>query len=239
MYPNNDNKPARKLIKEMPNCDWPSTRLESIGVDALSMAELLAIVINRPDGLDLANEMLSHFNGVSGLASAELGTIQQFYGIGRSTAVRIQAALALGARSVGAVGASRPRITSPADAANIIMPLICHKKQEHLLVIVLDTRNQVEVIHTLYIGSLNSSVVRVSEIFKIAIARHGAAIIMAHNHPSGDPRPSPEDIHVTRQIQKAGQLLDIELLDHVIVGRRGDERPLPYVSLKEHGLMDS
>jgi DNA repair protein RadC len=124
----------------------------------------------------------------------------------------------------------RPQITSPADAANLLMLEMSHLEQEHLRVLLLDTKNQVLASPVIYKGNVNTSVIRIAEIFREAIRHNSTALIIAHNHPSGDPTPSPEDIRVTRQIVEAGNLVDIEVLDHLIIGQGR------YVSLKERGL---
>jgi DNA repair protein RadC len=124
----------------------------------------------------------------------------------------------------------RPQITSPADAANLLMLEMGHLEQEHLRLLLLDTKNRVLASPTIYKGNVNTSVIRVSELFREAIRHNSVALIIAHNHPSGDPTPSPEDVRVTRQIFEAGKLLDVEVLDHLIIGQGR------YVSLKERGL---
>ncbi|MCA9920769.1 MAG: DNA repair protein RadC, partial [Anaerolineales bacterium] len=144
--------------------------------------------------------------------------------------VEIKAALEVGRRLMAAAPEERIRITSPGDAANLLMSEMSFLEQEHLRIILLDTRNRVLHTPTIYIGSLNTSVVRVGELFRAAIKENAAALIVAHNHPSGDPSPSPEDVRVTRNIVKAGKLLDIEVLDHVVIGHHR------FVSLKERGL---
>jgi DNA repair protein RadC len=121
-------------------------------------------------------------------------------------------------------------VTTPADAANLLMSEMTFLEQEHLRVVLLDTRNRVLATPTIYVGSLNTSVIRIGELFRQAIRNNAAALIVAHNHPSGDPAPSPEDIHVTRKLVEAGKLLDIEILDHIVIGRQ------KFVSLKERGL---
>jgi DNA repair protein RadC len=151
-------------------------------------------------------------------------------GIGPAKAVEIKAALEIGRRLMTEAPEERPRVTSPGDAANLLMSEMMFLEQEHLRLILLDTRNRVISTPTVYVGSLNTSVVRIGELFRAAIKDNAAAFIVAHNHPSGDPSPSPEDVTVTRQIVQSGKLLDIELLDHVIIGRQR------YVSLKERGL---
>jgi DNA repair protein RadC len=124
----------------------------------------------------------------------------------------------------------RPKVTTPADAANLLMSEMMFLEQEELRVVILDTRNRVLSTPTIYRGSLNTSVIRIGELFRAAIRSNAAAVIVAHNHPSGDPAPSPEDINVTRQLVKAGKLLDIDVLDHIVIGRQ------KFVSLKERGL---
>lgn len=151
-------------------------------------------------------------------------------GIGPVKAIEIKAALEIGRRLAANTPEERPRVASPGDAANLLMSEMMFLEQEHLRLILLDTRNRVLSTPTIYVGSLNSSVVRVGELFRAAIKENAAAFIVAHNHPSGDPSPSPEDINVTRQIVSAGKLLDIQLLDHIVIGYQR------YVSLKERGL---
>jgi DNA repair protein RadC len=124
----------------------------------------------------------------------------------------------------------RLQIRSPADAAQLMLIEMGHLDQEHLRAICLDTKNRVQKVHTIYVGSLNSSLVRVGEVFKETIRLNSAALIVVHNHPSGDPTPSPEDVLVTRQIVEAGKLLDIEVLDHLVIGQGR------YVSMRERGL---
>jgi DNA repair protein RadC len=220
----------RRYVRDMPNEERPLYRLQSHGAQAVSTAELIASVLQTHDALDLATDMLNHFGSLSGLARATIVELRQFDGVGEAQAGRLKAALELGRRAVTAPPEERPRITSPADAANLLMADMMLLEQEHLRVILLDTRSGVIAAPTLYIGSLNSSVVRIGELFRAAIRANAAAIIVAHNHPSGDPSPSPEDVNVTRQLVQAGKLVDIDVLDHVVIGYQR------YVSLKERGL---
>ena len=134
------------------------------------------------------------------------------------------------AEPVGLFAMDSSRVSSPADAANLLMSDMALLEQEHLRLVLLDTRNHVLATPNIYVGSLNTSVIRVGELFRHAIKENAAAMIVAHNHPSGDPSPSPEDVSVTRQIVSAGQLLDVEVLDHLVIGHGR------YVSLKERGL---
>ena len=150
--------------------------------------------------------------------------------MGQAKAAQLKAGLEIGRRLLIAAPNERPQITSPADAANLLMLEMGHLEQEHLRVLLLDTKNQVLASPVIYKGNVNTSVIRIAELFRAAIRHNSTALIMAHNHPSGDPTPSPEDVRVTRQIIEAGALLDIEVLDHLIIGQGR------YVSLKERGL---
>lgn len=212
----------------------PRERLQRVGAQAVSTAELLAIIMRTGVGgenvLRLAERLLASFGDLSGIARASIVELQKVKGIGPAKAVEIKAALEVGRRLMATAPQERIRITSPADAANLLMSEMSLLEQEHLRAILLDTRNKVLNTPTIYIGSLNTSVIRIGEIFRAAIKENAAALIVAHNHPSGDPSPSPEDVNVTRQLNQAGKLLDIDVLDHIIIGRQ------QYVSLKERGL---
>jgi DNA repair protein RadC len=178
----------------------------------------------------LAERLLARFGGLPGLARSSISELQSIKGIGPAKAIEVKAALELGRRLLASMPEDRPKVTSPGDAANLLMSEMTFLDQEQLRVVLLDTRNRVLSTPTVYVGSLNTSVVRIGELFRPAIRSNAAAVIVAHNHPSGDPAPSPEDINVTRQIVNAGKLLDIEVLDHIIIGRQR------FVSLKERGL---
>ncbi len=178
----------------------------------------------------LAERLLIQFKDLPGLARASIPELMTVHGIGEAKAVEIKAALEIGRRLLASAPQEKPRVTTPADAANLLMSEMMFLEKEHLKLVLLDTRNNVLGTPTIYVGSLNTSVIRVAELFRAAIRENAAAFIVAHNHPSGDPSPSPEDIRVTRQLAQAGKLLDIEVLDHVIIGHQR------YVSLKERGL---
>ncbi len=222
------------MMRDLAASDKPRERLLHVGERAVSTAELIAIIIRvgvaGENVVRLSERILAYFGGLPGLARASVAELETVKGIGTAKAVQIKAALELGRRLMASAPEERSKVTSPGDAANLLIPEMAFLEQEHLRLVLLDTRNHVLSTPTIYIGSLNTSVVRVGELFRAAIKENAAAIIVAHNHPSGDPSPSPEDVHVTRQIVKAGQLLDIEVLDHVIVGGQR------YVSLKERGL---
>jgi DNA repair protein RadC len=222
---------ARRFIRDMHTAEQPLHRLYQAGTQAVSDAELIAAVLQTKDALDLAYDLLQMAGGsLLRLPQLTRNQLTQLSGIGDAQAARLQAALELGKRTLMAQAEEKPRVTSPADAANLLMFEMMNLEQEHLRVILLDTRNRVLATPTIYVGSLNTSVVRIGELFKAAIRDNAAAVIVAHNHPSSDPSPSPEDIHVTRQMVKAGKLLDVSVLDHIIIGRNR------WVSLKERGL---
>jgi len=222
------------MIRDMAEQERPRERLLQVGAQAVSTAELLAIILRTGSGgenvLRLAERLLSQFQDLAGLARASVAELTNVKGVGPAKAVEIKAALEIGRRLMASAPQERPRVTSPSDAANLLMSEMMFLEQEHLRLILLDTRNRVLNTPTIYIGSLNTSVVRIGELFRAAIKENAAAFIVAHNHPSGDPSPSPEDVNVTKQIVEAGKLLDIELLDHIIIGHQR------YVSLKERGL---
>ncbi len=224
----------RPMIRDMAVHERPRERLMTAGSQAVSNSELLAIVLRTGSGkenvLRLAERLLVSFRDLSGLARASLAELQEVKGIGPAKAVEIKAALELGRRLMTLTPADRPKVTSPGDGANLLMGEMSLLEQEQLRVILLDTRNTVLRIVTVYQGSLNSAPVRIAELFKPAIKENAAALIMAHNHPSGDPAPSKEDVHVTREVVRAGNLLGIQVLDHLVIGRGR------FTSLKEKGL---
>ena len=221
-------------IKELPTGERPRERLEHYGASALSTTELLAIILRTGVGgqnvLELSSGLLAQHEGLVGLARASFAELRQTKGIGPAKVTQLKAALELGRRLLIATPQARPQVRSPADAANLLMGEMGLLEQEHLRTLLLDTKNHVLGSPTIYVGSINTSLIRVAEIFREAIKANCAGIIVAHNHPSGDPTPSPEDVAVTEQIVAAGKLLDIEVLDHLIIGHQR------YVSLKERGL---
>jgi DNA repair protein RadC len=224
----------KPLIRDLPLDLRPRERMLYAGPSALSTAELLAIIL-RVGGrgenvIRMAERLLAQFGGVSGLTQASFDELCAAHGVGEAKATQIKAALELGKRLLVASPHERPQVRSPADVANLLMMEMGLLEQENLRTVLMDTKNFVMRIHSVYTGSLNTAVVRVGEIFREAIRANSAAIILAHNHPSGDPTPSPEDVHVTEQVVEAGALLDIGVLDHLIIGRNR------YVSLKERGL---
>jgi DNA repair protein RadC len=217
-------------VCDLPAEERPLYRLQYAGSGALSTTELLALVLGTADAPGLSADLLDTFGSLYQLARASKAQLLKVRGIGEAQAGRLLAMLELGRRLQLPPAAERPCVTSPADGANLLLGRMGHLQQEELWVVLLDTRNRVLDIVPLYKGSLNTSVVRVGEIFRPAVEAPAAAIIVAHNHPSGDPSPSPEDVNVTRQLVKAGNLLDIAVLDHLVIAAHR------YVSLKERGL---
>ena len=224
----------RPTIKDLPVDERPRERLARAGEGALSTAELLAIILRTGLGgenvLAMATRLISKYNGLPGLARASFAELQAEKGLGKAKTAQIKAALELGRRMLLSSPEDRFAVRSPADVAQLLMAEMAHLEQEHFRVLYLDTRNRLLGSETVYVGSLNASHIRVGEIFRDAVKRNCAAIIVVHNHPSGDPTPSPEDVAVTRQLVEAGKLLDIELLDHLIIGQQR------FVSLRERGL---
>ncbi len=224
----------RPMLRDLPASEKPRERLSHHGAGALSDSELLAILLrvggNGENVLALAQRLLAQLGGLPGLARASLSELEAVKGIGLAKAAQIKAALELGRRLLIAAPDARPQIKSPADAANLLLADMGFLEQEQMRVLLLDTKHRVLDAPTIYVGSLNTSVIRIAELFREAVKQRCAAIIVAHNHPSGDTSPSPEDISVTQQIVSAGKLLDIEVLDHLIIGQQR------FLSLRERGL---
>ncbi len=227
-------RPASYRILDLDENDRPRERLAEHGAQALTNAELLAILlrvgIQGENAVEVGQRLLQDCGGLHGLHRASFAELCAMRGLGQAKAAQIKAAIELGKRLRNEDPDDRPMVHSPADAAALVEYEMSALVQEHLRIIVLDTRNRVLSVEKQYMGSLNASTVRVGELFRAAIQRTAASIILAHNHPSGDPSPSPEDVNLTRSAVQAGKLLDIEVLDHIIIGRNR------YVSLKEKGL---
>ena len=221
-------------ITDLIESERPRERLARLGPQALSNAELLAILlrvgVQGENAVQVGQRLLQEFGGLAGMNRASLDEICDQRGIGAAKAAQIKAAIELGRRLALEAPEERAAIHSPADAAALVQYEMSALEQEELRVILLDIRNRVIDIVAVYKGSLNSSQVRVGELFKAAIRRNAAALIVVHNHPSGDPSPSPDDIALTRAIVQAGHLLDVEVLDHLVIGQGR------FVSLKERGL---
>lgn len=222
-------------ITDLEASERPRERLAEVGADALSTAELLAILLRTglpgENAVQLGQRLLQTFGGLNGLRRASFQEVCSQHGVGEAKAAQIKAAIELGRRlRDDDEEDDRRMIHSPKDAADLVMYEMAGLVQENLWVILTDTRNRVIGVEKLYQGSLNASTVRVGELFRAAIIRNAASILVVHNHPSGDPTPSPEDIALTRAVVQSGRLLDIQVLDHLVIGRGR------YVSLKERGL---
>jgi DNA repair protein RadC len=214
----------------MPLREQPAYRITQ-NAAACNLTELMAAVIGGQKQIETAQALLAHFNGdIRRLYQAHPAELAKVKGINQTTAIRIKAALNLGQR-LNQPGEERPTINSPADAAALVQYEMGLLEKEHLRTLLMDRRNHVMDIVEIYQGSVSSSQVRVGEIFQAAVGRMASAIIVCHNHPAGDPTPSPDDVAVTRAIVQAGKLLDIELMDHLVIGQGGR-----WVSLKERGL---
>ncbi|MDO8670115.1 MAG: DNA repair protein RadC [Dehalococcoidia bacterium] len=222
------------MIRDMPTEERPRERLKNYGPDSLSNAELLAIILRTGTAaenvINLSTRLLSQFGGLVGLMRASFGDLCGVHGLGDAKTAQLKAALEISRRVLRSQVEGQSYVRSPQDVANLLMVEMGYLEEEHLRTVLLNTKNQIIATPEVYKGSLNSSLIRVGELFREAIRQNAAALIVVHNHPSGDPTPSPEDIRVTSEIAKAGKLLDIEVLDHLIIGQQR------FVSLKERGL---
>jgi DNA repair protein RadC len=218
-------------VRDIPTDDRPRERLQKNGAETLSTPDLLAIILRtgtmRDNVIELATKILIKYGGLSGLVSASFHELSNEYGLGPAKTAQLKAALEIGKRLSALQPDKKYQIRSADDAANLVRMEMMYLDHEEMHVLIMDTKNQVVEHVKRYKGTVNSSVLRIAEIFRPAVVRNCPNIIVCHNHPSGDPTPSPEDIAVTRQLAEAGKLLDIELLDHIVIGNPR------YVSLKE------
>jgi DNA repair protein RadC len=229
------------LIREMPEGERPRERLKLRGAAALGDAELIAILLRTgmkgTSVVQLAQEILVKFRTLPELASAPVEEIAKVKGVGETKAIQLKAAFEL-ARRLSESARGKPRIVStPEDAAAAVREDMRSLDREEFRVLLLNTKNGLIKKCEVSRGSLNASIVEPREVFKDAIAASAASMILVHNHPSGDPTPSSEDIAVTKRLVKAGELLNIAVLDHIILGHRTTKRDQDFVSLKELGLM--
>ncbi|HHW91669.1 MAG TPA: DNA repair protein RadC [Firmicutes bacterium] len=228
-------------IKDLPLESRPRERLVKLGAQALSTSELIALLLGTGSrtetALQLAQRLLAgncrgwHGSGLRALQDASVEELSKIHGVGVAKAARIKAALELGRRLVAETRDSRPVIKSPQAAAALVMEEMRYLDREHFRVLLLSTKNHVIAIETDFVGSLNSSLVHPRELFRTCIRRSAAAIILIHNHPSGDPTPSQEDIQLTHRLCEGGALLGIDILDHLIIGDG------IYVSMREKGII--
>jgi len=226
---------GKVMIKDYPVNERPRERLIGHGPESLTNQELIAIILRTgtkdESVLQISQKLIQHFDGLRMLKHATLEELTSLKGIGKAKAIQLLASLELGKRIATLQEVERYVIRSPEDGANYVMEEMRFLSQEHFVCIYLNTKNQVLFRKTIFIGSLNSSIVHPREVFKEALKRSAASIICVHNHPSGDPTPSREDIDVTKRLVECGKMMGIELLDHIIIGEKR------YVSLKEKGYM--
>jgi DNA repair protein RadC len=233
-------KPATKksgalTIHDLPVADRPRERLQRLGVEALSAQEILAVILGRgiagESVMVTAQRLLSQFGGLKGISGASLEELSSIKGIGIAKAAQIKAAVELANRVDGySETTTRPVVKTPEDVAALVKSRLKDKKREYFLALLLDTRNQLIRTAEISIGSLDSSIVHPREVFKEAITASAAAVIFVHNHPSGDTEASEDDISLTKRLVEAGEIVGIDVLDHVIIGGRA------FRSLKREGL---
>lgn len=223
------------LIRDYPKEERPRERFLQDGPQSLSNQELLALLLrtgSRDESvLQLSGRLINSFKGLRLLKEASVEELTVIKGIGEAKAIQILASVELGRRINNLNDQDRYVIRSPEDGANYCMEEMRFLSQEHFVCLYLNTKNQVLQKTTVFIGSLNASIVHPREVFKEAFKRSAASIICLHNHPSGDPSPSREDIEVTKRLVECGKIIGIEVLDHIIIGEH------KYVSLKEKGYL--
>jgi len=222
-------------IHDLPASERPRERLQKLGVEALSAQEILALILGRgiagESVMVTAQRLLSQFGSLKGVATASVEQLFQVKGIGLAKAAQIKAAFELANRVEGySEAGSRPLVKTPDDVAGLVRSRLKDKKKEYFLALLLDTRNQLIKVAEISVGSLDSSIVHPREVFKEAISASAASVIFVHNHPSGDPTASEDDIRLTKGLAEAGEIIGIEVLDHIIIGGK------KFLSLKREGL---
>ncbi|MDA0232058.1 MAG: DNA repair protein RadC [Chloroflexi bacterium] len=226
--------PSGPAIRDFPAEERPRERLRTHGAGNLSNSELMAILLRT--GLEGENvvamsvRLLATVDGLQGLSRVNYEELCELKGISDAKACQLLAGIELGRRVSGLEPNDAPRVGSPADIAKLYMPEMSAYDREHMRVVLLNTKNQVVGADDLYVGSVNAALVRPAEVFAAAVRRNLPAVMVVHNHPSGDPTPSPEDIRLTAQLVEAGRILDVEVIDHVVIGQGR------YVSMRERKL---
>ena len=230
-------------LKDQPVTERPRERLLAHGANALSNAELVAILLRTglkgANAVEVGRQLLARFGSLQSLARASVTDLQKVKGIGRDKAVTLVAAFTIAGKMAAELQLESPVLDNPENVARLLRELNVLKTVETLQVVSLNTRRKLIRIDEVTDGTLDTLLVHPREVFKTAIAANAAAIVLAHNHPSGDPTPSEADIKVTRDLIRAGQLLHIEVLDHIIIGRATAERSKDYASLRELGYFYS
>jgi len=222
-------------VRELPPDERPRERLKKLGAEALTTSELIAILFrtgSRKSGAqDVAQRLMAQFGDLERLARASIEELCSVEGVGTVKALEIKAALELGKRLAAYTGDERPTVRSPEEASALFMSQFKGLDKEHFRAVLLNTKNHVLKTAEISVGSLDASLVHPRECFRPAVAASAASIILMHNHPSGDPEPSADDINITKRLKETGKVLGIEVLDHIIFGTG------KYVSLKEKGLL--
>jgi DNA repair protein RadC len=236
------DREASFTIRDLPREERPRERLQKLGPEALSSVELLALVVGRgvpgKSALTIAHDLLKRFKSVQGVSTATVEELSAVPGIGMAKAAQFKASFELGKRQD--LDPEKPvayEITSPDAAVRAVRASIADKAKEHFKLLVLNTRNEV-VIEPVSIGTANASLVHPREVFRAAISHGASSVVLAHNHPSGNPEPSDDDIALTRRLVEAGRLLGIEVLDHIVIGKENKkEGSKGFISFKEKGLL--
>src|SRR5262245_5590401 len=225
---------ARRAIREIPAAERRRERLAARGAAGLSAAELIALVWGSGSAgrsaVGLAEDALARHDGLTGLARATDVELESVPGIGAAKAAQLTAAFELGRRLLADWPAARWTVRSPRDVADRLVLQMGRLEREELRVVLLNTKNVVLRVSTVYVGNVSASLVRIAELFRDAVRLDASGVILVHNHPSGDPTPSPDDLHLTAETLAAGRLLDVQLLDHLVIGHDA------YLSLRDRGV---